>query len=97
MSKRPLIFIYILIVIAAWVGCVFVIAIASPPVKSTASQTSSFHSVDDRPIVETLDQYYELVQTGRTAITIDGRSYWIFWGDFSPEEKQKLQLRLRTP
>ena len=61
------------------------------------NNTCQFRNVQDRPLVETLDKYYELLYTGETTITIDGYSYVIFLEDLTYKDRRNLQSQLRTP
>ena len=96
MSNKPFRIFYVLVVVVIWLLCMAIVTCAPSTVKRP-SKDDSFPTVNDRPVVDSFDQYHDLVQKGRTTITVDGRSYDVFWGDFSSEEKQNLQLRLRIP
>ena len=87
----------VLTVIAACLACIMLVTSFLVSAKPPHRTDSSFLVANDRPIVESLDRYYELVQKGKTTITVDGQEYDIFWDDFSMEEKKTLQLRLRIP
>lgn len=77
--------------------CLSLVLLNPPSVHDLRHEDSSFPNVQDRPIVESLDGYYELIDTGKTTITVDGQEHVIFWQDISLEDRQRLQLQLRTP
>ena len=85
-----------MIVFALVIGALVTMSFNRPSVKNLRLD-SSFHSVHDRPVVETLPRYYELVQKGKCTITMGGSEYTIFWQDFSAEERHELSSMLRVP
>lgn len=98
MSNRSRTLAYAFIAAVALVSGIVLtgLPLARPPVLPSRID-SSFRTVNDRPVVESLSRYYELVHKGKTTVTVDGVDYTIFWQDFSTEEKQKLGLMLRVP
>jgi len=56
-----------------------------------------FLNVNDKPIVSYPDEYLRLVTKGMVYTDICGENAQLFWGDFSPKEREILQLMLRTP
>ena len=56
-----------------------------------------FLHVNDRPVVEDIQEYYTLSQRGMVVTNVCGEEMCLFWQDFSPEDRKILQLMLRTP
>lgn len=72
---------------------------SQPPAKGEPSSRndSSFLKVEDSPLLTSLDSYNELMRTGQSVIMIGDETHTIHIRDLTSEDRQRLQLQLKTP
>lgn len=97
MSKQDKAYIVSLAMIVVLSFSLTMVLLNPPSIHDLRRVDSSFHNVLDRPIIESLDKYYELIGTGKTTIMVDGKEHVIFLQDFTYDERERLQKQLRTP
>ena len=95
MSSRPL-RIFTASIVAVGIAAALTIPVLLPA-GNTPHEETHFVNVHDRPVIDSLPQYYRLLRDGWSTVTMDGVSYTVYLSDFDYKERRSLQLMLRTP